>query len=416
MTRDKYGRRRFLTDSAALVGVTASGMYAASAGAALPGRPPLREGDRLLPYEQRSRHETASILVGPGGKTPLQDLQGSITPNALHYEVSHGMRALDIDPQEYRLMVHGLVDRPLIFTLNELKRLPSVSRVHFLMCAGSSYVTLAVRQRAKTVQDTHGWTSCSEWTGVPLSIILKEAGLKSSAKWVVAEDYSEKWTVSIPLEKVMDDAMLVYGQNGEAVFPMQGYPVRMLVPGFEGTRNTKWLRRIKVTDKPYMTKWETSVYTNLHPDGKGRWFQFQLEPNSVVTFPSGEQRLEGKGFYEITGLAWSGGGAIHRVEVSTDGGRHWHEAQIQQPAHPKAHTRFRFPWYWDGKEAVIQSRCMDDQGDIQPTLAEMNKIWGVNTDFWLSKERGEHRIQHLNMVQPWKLMRDGSVHNALWDI
>ncbi|MBI3940394.1 MAG: sulfite dehydrogenase [Acidobacteria bacterium] len=346
--------------------------------------------------------------------TPLQDLTGIITPAPLHFVVSHAYGTPpDIDPRQHRLLIHGMVDRPLIFTLDELKRLPSVSRVHFLQCAGSSNLGLDQRKSAKTVQETHGKTSCSEWTGVLLSLLLKEAGVQKGASWLVAEGgETKRHMISIPLGKGMDDALVVYGQNGEAVRPEQGYPLRLLAPGFEGVRNVKWLRRIKVVDRPYMSKWESTVYTNVRPDGKARWFQFELEPNSVITFPSGEQRLPGRGFHEVSGLAWSGGGAIRRVEVSADGGRSWKDAQVQEPIHRMAHTRFRFPWTWNGEEVVLQSRCTDEWGAVQPTLAELEKLWGVNHDYWLTTI---NRIQHFNAIQPWKVARDGSVHNVIWE-
>ena len=344
--------------------------------------------------------------------TPLQDSIGIITPSSLHYVTTHGYDPPDIDPRQHRLLIHGMVDRPLIFTLEELKRLPSVSRIHFLECAGNSDLDRDDQANAETVQETHGQTSCSEWTGVLLSLLLKEAGVQKGASWLVAEGADAgKHTKSIPLEKAMDDVLVAYGQNGEAVRPEQGYPLRLLVPGWEGISNVKWLRRIKVVDQPYMTKWESTMYASLRPDGKARWFQFEMGPKSVITFPSGGQRLPGRGFYEITGLAWSGGGAIRRVEVSTDGGRTWKDAQLQEPVLRMAHTRFRFPWNWDGEEAVLQSRCTDERGDVQPTLAELGKIWGVNPDYWQSTT---NRINHFNAIQPWKVTRDGSVHNAMF--
>ncbi|HJO38294.1 MAG: sulfite dehydrogenase [Vicinamibacterales bacterium] len=408
MNAKEQGRRRFLKSGAALAGLAVGGPPSAS------GQPMSADVSRIPPYGVRSRFETSHRGSGRlhSGQSPLQDSVGIITPNPLHYVVSHGAWSPDIDPQAHRLLVDGMVDRPLVFTMDELKRLPSVTRTHFLMCAGSSYVTRGPRRNARTVQETHGWTSCAEWTGVPLSIVLDEAGVQDGASWVVAEDVTKKWTVSIPLAKAMDDMVLVYGQNGEAIRPEQGYPLRMLAPGFEGTRSTKWLRRIKVVDEAYLTRWEITVYTNLMPDGKARWFQFEFEPNSVITFPSGEQQLPGPGFFEITGLAWSGGGAVSRVEVSVDGGRTWADAQIQEPVHRMAHTRFRFPWQWQGGEATLQSRCTDERGDIQPSLAELNQIWGVDNEYWTTST---NRVQHLNAIQPWKVDRDGSVHNAIWE-
>jgi sulfane dehydrogenase subunit SoxC len=327
-----------------------------------------------------------------------------------------------------------------------LKRFPSVSRIHFLQCAGAVAGTRASIHIQMFYQDPGQWralvrdpnatglsalmknpdaialpslgamywkTSCSEWTGVPLSVLLKEACVKKGASWVVAEGAeTEKHTRSIPMNKAMADVIVAYGQNGEPVRPEQGYPLRLLVPGFEGNINVKWLRRIKVVDQPYMTISESTWYAALRPDGKGRWFQFEMPPHSVITFPSVGQQLSGRGFYEIRGLAWSGGGAIRRVEVSTDGGRSYKDAQLQEPVLRIAHTRFRFPWHWDGQEAVLQSRCTDELGQVQPTLAELSRIWGVNLDYWQSTT---NYINHFNPIQPWKVTREGSVHNALFD-
>jgi sulfane dehydrogenase subunit SoxC len=414
MAPRRNDRRRFLKDAAALAGAAVVTGSAASGQSTrksekempTPGPPYV-----VPPYGERSRFVTS---IRRGEFAPLQDFAGIITPSALHYTVDHGSPIPDIDPQQHRLMIHGMVDRPLIFTVDEVKRFPSVSRIHFLQCAGSSYLPLGDRENAETVQQTHGKTSCSEWTGVPLSTLLKEAGVKNTGTWIVAEGAEwKKHTISIPMEKAMDDALVVYAQNGEPVRREQGFPLRLLVPGWEGVRNVKYLRRIKVVDQPYMTKWESTVYTNLRPDGKARWFQFELEPCSVITFPSGGQKLPMPGFYEITGLAWSGAGSIRRVEVSTDKGKTWKDAHLQEPVLRKAHTRFRFPWEWDGKEAVLLSRCTDEYGAVQPTKAEVEKLWGVKPDYWLSTT---NRIQHFNACQPWKVSPEGSVHNAIWEI
>jgi sulfane dehydrogenase subunit SoxC len=409
MKDEAKARRLFLKSSAVVAAGLAAGKTASVSSQVIDGG-----GERILPYGERSRFESSHRGSGNlhPGQTPLQDSVGDITPNSLHYVVSHGAWAPDVNPDNHRLLVNGLVDRPLVYTMDQIKRFPTVTRNHFLMCAGSSYVTRTPRRIAKTVQETHGWTSCAQWTGVPLSTILNEVGVQDKAKWLVAEDVTKKWTVSIPLDKAMDDTLLVFGQNGEAARPEQGYPLRLLAPGYEGTRCTKWLSRIKLTEEPYLTRWEITVYTNLMPDGKARWFQFEFEPNSVITYPSGEQKLSGSGFYNITGLAWSGGGAVERVEVSTDGGKSWNDAKLQGPIHTKAHTRFNFPWQWDGRETSIMSRCTDDRGDIQPSVAELNKIWGVDTDYWTTST---NRVQHLNPIQPWKIMSDGSVHNAIWE-
>ncbi|MBI4464248.1 MAG: molybdopterin-dependent oxidoreductase, partial [Acidobacteria bacterium] len=322
----------------------------------------------------------------------------------LHHIQSHGSPPPVIDPQQYRLLIHGLVHRPLIFTLDELKRLPSVSRVHFVMCAGNQGRTLETRMGA-----SHGATSCSEWTGVLLSVLLKEAGVKPEAKWLVAEGgEAKKHTISIPLEKAMDDTLVAYGQNGEPLRPEQGYPLRLLLPGWGGGICTKWLRRIKVVDQPY--RQEGGDRGLLRSGSKTRWSQFEIPPKSVITRPSGGQRLPGPGFYEITGLAWSGGGAIRRVEVSTDGGRSWKDAQLQEPVLPLAHTRFRSPWTWNGEETLLQSRCTDERGDIQPSLAEMGRIWGGKPEDLLLNSR----VTCWNAIQPWKVTHDGSLHNAMF--
>jgi sulfane dehydrogenase subunit SoxC len=436
MNAKERGRRQFLKDGAALAGLAVGATRSASGRSVIsqseprqaPSKPVSPLETATLPgmpdvsppvYGGRSPFETAgrtnSAGVSQMVKTPLQDLVGGMTPSGLHFVVSHRAYTPNIDPREHRLMIHGMVDRPLVLTLEELKRLPAVSRVHFLQCAGNSYFLPESRNiaNAQTVQETHGATSCSEWTGVPLSLVLKEAGVQSGASWIVGEgSEGKKHTISVPITKAMDDVLLAYGQNGEALRPENGYPLRLLCPGFEGTRSVKWLRRIKVVDQPYMTKWESTIYVNLRMDGKARWFQMELEPNSVITFPSGGQRLAGRGFYEITGLAWAGGGTIRKVDISTDGGKTWKEAKLQRPVFAKAHTRFRFPWNWDGKEAVLLSRAMDEWGLVQPTLAELNKIWNVSMDWW---PKTTNRVQHFNACQPWKVTPEGSVHNVIWE-
>ena len=236
--------------------------------------------------------------------------------------------------------------------------------------------------------------------------------MKSGASWVVAESADpQKYAKSIPLDKCLDDALVAYSQNGEAVRPENGYPVRLVVPGWEGISSVKWLRRIKVVDEPYLFQNEIGAQPHVRPDGKARWFQFVMGPNSVITRPSGEQRIPSKGFYVITGLAWSGNGTVRRVEISTDGGRTWKDARLENPVLPFAHTRFNLDWQWNGDEAVLQSRCTDDQGYIQPSLEELGRIWGVKKDFW---QTATTNMGHFNPIYPWKVNRDGSVHNALF--
>src|ERR1700733_3509722 len=295
--------------------------------------------------------------------TPLQDLHGIITPNGLHYERHHG-GVPTIDPSEHRLMVHGLVERPLIFTMEDVTRFPSVSRIHFLECSGNTQNWGAPKPE-QTAQDTHGLLSCCEWTGVPLVTVLGEAGVKPEAKWMLAEGAdAAAMTRSIPIEKALDDALLAYAQNGERLRPEQGYPLRLLLPGYEGNTNVKWLRRLKLGAEPFQTREETSKYSMLMPDGTARQFTFVMEAKSVITFPSGGQLLREKGFYEISGLAWSGRGQITRVDVSTDGGASWKEARLQQPVLARCLTRFRLSWNWGGAPAQLQSRTVDETGYV----------------------------------------------------
>lgn len=405
----KQNRRGFLKRSAALaglvVGVVGSGNVQGQEA------PPPENAKDFLAYGQRSRFETA---VRVRGRTPLQDSTGIITPSSLHFVNTH-LRHLppDLDPRQHRLLVHGLVERPLILTMDDLKRLPSTSRVHFIECADNGFESLRDRN-AQTVQQTHGRTSCSEWTGVSLSLLLKEVGLRTNARWLVAEGAEPgKHTISIPVEKAMDDVLVAYGQNGEAIRPDQGYPVRLIVPGWEGVRNVKWLRRIEIVDQPYMTYRETTRYVDLMPDGQARWFMFEMGPNSVITFPSGGKQLSARGFYEITGLAWSGGGAVRRVEVSIDGGRLWRDARLQRPVLRKAHTRFNLDWQWDGRDSLLMSRCTDETGNTQLTLANLSKKLGLSPDYFHLSGPKKAPFIHLNFIQPWKVSSDGSVHNAL---
>ena len=371
----------------------------------------LDEGQRLLGepttvYGRRSRYEKAARHLrttktpeAASSRTPLADSQGIITPSALHFERHHaGVPA--IDPAEHRLLIHGLVERPLILTVAEIKRLPAVSRIHFIECAGNGGSEWGPKT-APDVQQSHGLVSCSEWTGVPLSLLLNEAGVREEATWLLAEGADAcKMQRSVPIEKGIRDALVAYGQNGEAIRPEQGYPLRLVLPGWEGNTNVKWLRRIKVCDQPHMTRDETSRYTELLPDGRSRLFSFVMEVKSVITFPSGRQKLSGVGFHEIRGLAWSGRGAIERVEISTDGGESWQAAELQEPRLPMAFTRFRTPWRWDGGEAVLQSRAFDDQGYRQPAVKE------------LIEARGRNSAYHNNGIKVWKVTSDGWASSA----
>jgi sulfane dehydrogenase subunit SoxC len=413
-------RRRFLQASAALAGGSAIGglnagvAVAQSAGGDTGNLPPNVPEWMKAPgdptggqlYGAPSPHEKAVVknisktlpqYISASSRTPLQDLDGIITPNGLFYERHHG-GVPSIDPAQHRLMLHGMVDRPLVFTMDDLRRFPSQSRIHFLECSGNPGYT---KPYGKTASDLVGLVSCAEWTGVRLKHVLDEAGLQKDAKWIVAEGAdAAALTRSIPIEKCLDDAMLVYSQNGERLRPQQGYPLRLLLPGFEGNMNVKWLRRLKVTAEPAYSREETSKYTDLMPDGTSREFTFYMEAKSIITRPSGGQKLGAPGFHEITGVAWSGHGRIKRVEISVDGGKDWTPAQLQEPILTRAFTRFRMPWQWDGKPALIQSRAIDETDYVQPTLAELLAV------------RGANHFYHNNAIWPWRIDGDGEVSNG----
>lgn len=352
--------------------------------------------------EVRRRFKTATPQSS-WTMTPLESGVGIVTPSGLHFERSHGGTAV-IDPAKHMLFVHGMVRTPKKFTLRDIRRFPAMSRIMFVECSGNG-LTEWSKPTMRTVQFTHGLTSTSEWTGVPLSTILNEAGVKPGAAWLLAEGGdAAAMTRSIPLAKAMKDCFVAYGQNGEAIRPEQGYPLRLMVPGYEGNMHIKWLRRIEVSDAPFMTREETSKYTDLLPSGKAVQFSFEMEAKSVITSPSGEMTLDGPGFHEITGIAWSGRGAIRRVDVSADGGKTWRNAALQSPVLPICHTRFRLPWRWDGKEAILQSRCVDTTGYMQPTLGQLIAVRGLNGPLG--------SIYHLNAIQSWHVAADGKVTNV----
>lgn len=331
--------------------------------------------------------------------TPLQDLHGTITPNGLVFERHHaGVPA--IDPDSHRLLIHGLVERPLIFTVSELMRFPAVTRIYFLECSGNSLTEYT--KPANSVQTSHGLLSCNEWTGIPLSTLLQEVGVKPEGKWILAEGADGAgMTRSHPIEKAMDDALIAFAQNGERLRPEQGYPLRLLLPGYEGNMSIKWLRRIKVGDAPFMTREETSKYTDLLPDGSARQFTYTMQAKSVITSPAAGGMIRGgPGPVQISGIAWSGAGRIKRVDVSVDGGRNWQTATLDGPVLPKAVTRFRLPWRWDGSPTVIASRAMDETGYVQPTREA------------LIAARGEHYVYHYNAIAAWRIAQSGKVSNA----
>jgi len=361
------------------------------------GRPSRFEADVVCRYrhglpEPPTRLSSFSL-------TPLQDLSGIITPNGLHYERHHA-GVPTIDPLEHRLMVHGMVKRPLIFTMEDLRRFPSVSRIHFLECSGNTQNWGAPKPDL-TAQDTHGLLSCCEWTGVPLATVLAEAGVDPEANWMLAEGAdAAALTRSIPVEKALDDALLAYAQNGERLRPEQGYPLRLLLPGYEGNTNVKWLRRLKLGPEPFETREETSKYTMVMPDGSASQFNFVMQAKSVITFPSGGQRLGAPGFYEISGLAWSGLGKVARVEVTADGGASWRDAALQEPVMSKCLTRFRVPWRWDSGPAMLASRVTDETGYVQPSREALLKVRDVRAYY------------HYNAIQNWSVAAGGAVTNA----
>ena len=358
--------------------------------------------------EGRSHYQTPRIRPNPqrpSARTPLADLVGTITPTPLHFTTQHYYGIPDINPAEHSLMIEGLVDRPLVFTMDELQRFPFVSRVYFLECIGNR-----PNPRATTVTGTHGRMGCSEWTGVPLSVLLDEVGVQGGASWIIAEGADGgRHTKSVPLAKALDDVLVAYGQNGEPVRPDHGFPLRLVVPGFEGIYNVKWLKRIKLVDKPYLSFQEHSRF--LTPDPKTQRDSYDFGPNSVITRPSGEQQLQTPGMHVISGLAWSGSGKVSRVEVSTDGGASYREAELAGPVLPKAHTRFFLPWRWDGGEAVLQSRCLDERGQLQPTEAEYARYWNLTRGQLYGTIQSQ--LGYCNWIQPWKVAADGKVTNGL---
>jgi sulfane dehydrogenase subunit SoxC len=422
-SRAPTNRRNFLFAAGSSAGAAAAALLAGSAAAQqapagaklfdVPADPTKEQGRAVAAdggYGTRSQFETEVRVRFPTANentswsfTPLERTLGNLTPSGLHFERHHG-GIPTIDPSRHMLYVHGMVDGPRKYTMADLKRFPSVTRKYFIECSGNG-LTEWNKPTLKTVQGTHGLLSTSEWTGVQFSNIAREVGLKDGGAWVLAEGADAAvMTRSIPMEKMLRDAIMAYGQNGEAIRPEQGYPLRLLLPGYEGNTHIKWLRRLEVSDKPFMTREETSKYTDLLADGKARQFSFDMEAKSVITFPSGEMKLPGPGFYNISGLAWSGRGRVQSVDVSTDGGTTWVPARIESAPEPICTVRFSLPWMWNGQPAVLQSRCTDETGYIQPTLKQLIAIRGSNGPFG--------SIYHLNAIQSWGVAADGSVTNV----
>ena len=406
------GRRDFFRKSAALTG----GAIAASAGAApLPVPPSAHELGRPIPeamygmpskYEAHVARRRSDVLKNrqnwsDWSMTPLQYQPGIVTPNGLIFERHHAGTP-DIDPVAHRLAIHGMVKQPLAFAMDDLVRYPSVSRFHFHECSGNG-LTDWLKPASATVQQTHGLLSGVLWTGVPAATLLEEAGIDPRGKWVLFEGAdAAAHARSIPMEKVLDDAIIAYAMNGERLRPENGYPVRVVIPGWEGNVSVKWLRRIKVGDQPWHLRSETARYTDPMPEGKWRQFSMLMECKSVITSPSGGQQLKSAGFYEITGLAWSGAGKIRAVDVSVDGGRNWREAMLEEPIMDKCLTRFKVGWDWNGAPAVLMSRAADSTGYVQPAVQEIQKARAI-AGF----------VQHHNGIQPWSVNAKGEVRNAI---
>ena len=349
-----------------------------------PGPSPL---GKRSPFEQPVR-KPSDI----SSRTPLQDMHSTITPADLHFERHHA-GIPTIDPAKHELLIHGLVENPMKFTLADIKRFPAVTRTCFIECAGN----FRTGKAEMTPQDILGLTSQSEWTGVMLSTIFNEVGISDKARWFLAEGSDAAvMTRTIPIAKAWDDAMIVYAQNGEAIRPEQGYPIRLLLPGFEGNMNIKWLRRIELSEEPYMTREETSKNTYPVKD-KIRMFSFELDARSIITYPSYPQKVN-KGWVEIRGIAWSGRGKVEKVEVSTDAGKTWQLANLQEPVLSKAHTYFRYLWDWKGEATEILSRVTDETGYLQPTLAQLVEARGVNLGGY-----------HMNPITAWQIKNDGTV-------
>lgn len=403
--------------------VLASAQTVSAAFAAGSARAPLVPADPLLAHPKWTREpgapfstygqtasEEASVIRSIGANTavpgngvswtPLESLEGIITPSGLHFERHHnGVPA--IDAALHRLVIHGLVRQPLAFTVENLLRYPMTSKLVFIECGGNSNAGWHTEPIQRPVGSFHGLVSCSEWTGVPLAVLLEEAGIEPKAGWVVAEGADAMLlNVSIPVEKLMSDAIVALYQNGERIRPENGYPMRLVVPGWEGVVNVKWLRRLHVTDQPVMSRSETAKYTELLPSGRARQFTFTVAAKSVITQPSCGQTLQGPNVYEIKGLAWTGRGRIAKVEVSADGGKSWAQAQLQEPVLSRCFTRFRAAWNWNGAPAVLKSRATDETGYVQPERDV------------LVATRGRHGYFNYNAIVAWGVDAAGAVSHV----
>ena len=413
-------RRAFLRGGAAIAGAVMGYTFVGSAAAEPLQEQPwsLEPGAISPPYEKPSRFEekVARTLSNPKGeartqhaRTPHHLINGTITPNGLHFTIVHAGTP-DIDPDKHRLVIHGLVKRPLEFTLEALARYPTVSRMSFVECGGNSSPLFSKEPAQGSVQALHGLASCAEWTGVRLSTLLDETGIDPKAKWFIAEGAdAPALSRSVPLSIALDDAMIELYQNGERLMPGNGYPMRLLLPGWEGNMNVKFLRRIKLVEGPALSYYEARTYAPILPGGKAYQFYFLQEVKSFITHPSPGLELKEPGFYEISGVAYSGNGRISKVMVSADGGQSWAQAMLQEPVHSKAFTRFRMPWRWDGGPAVLQSRAWDEAGYVQPTRAQILAARGESQRVLpITAFAG----QHYNGPTSWAIARNGEVKHV----
>jgi sulfane dehydrogenase subunit SoxC len=407
-------RRTLLRRSAAVVAGGLAGAAGAARAEALDVPPSNRQMGRPMPnneygmpskFESHVRRRRSDVLVNKQNysdwsMTPLHQQHGMVTPNGLIYERHHN-GVPEIDPDRHRFVIHGMVRQPLEFTMSDLMKYPSVSRFYFMECSGNG-LTDWLKAASKTVQQTHGLLSCAQWTGVPVSTLLQEAGLSAGATWGLAEGADgSAHARSIPVQKLLDDALLVYAANGEMLRPENGYPLRLFLPGWEGNTSIKWLRRIELADQPWNLRSETARYTDPMPEGKWRQFSFTMETKSVITSPSGGMKVA-PGEIEIQGFAWSGNGTVRAVDVTVDGGRTWREAVLEAPVLDKCLTRFRLRWRWDGTPARIASRAVDSTGYVQPTVEDIRKVRAI-TGF----------VQHHNGIFPWTIDAAGEVRNGI---
>ena len=414
-------RRALLRGGAVVAGaMTSGGALTGAAAEPLQNDPWSLERGLVVPaYQVPSRFEKNVVrtLSNPNNefrtshaRTPHQLLQGAITPNGLFFSICHSALP-DIDPAQHKLVIHGLVKQPLVYTLDSLSRYPMVTRTHFLECSGNSAPMFSSEPMQVTAQAIHGLVSNAEWTGVLLSTLLEETGIDPKATWLLAEGAdAPSLHRSVPIKKALDDAMIALYQNGERIQPGNGYPMRLLLPGYQGNMNVKYVRRIKLIDQPAMSFFESKTYSQILPTGKMWLFHFTQEVKSFITHPSFGHALQGPGFYEISGVAYSGNGRISKVMVSADGGKSWAQAALQEPVMPKAFVRFRMPWRWEGQPAVLQSRASDEAGNVQPTRAQFVAARG-QTDKPLTTPLAFPN-QHYNSITSWGIDSKGEIKHV----